>query len=165
MVLGRFKTYNVFGLAFRRVSRSTVPRFEQLIIEIIKLFRCILSTNMSTSNTYLRGTSETTTTSATATASAYFGVMSSQLKWFCTYSVVVSAFSRVPTHTGKTGKPGKMREVFPVREKSGNFRISPESQGKVREFFYQSGKSQGKLDQKIILLFYVESLKNSCFQT
>ena len=58
---------------------------------------------------------------------------------------------RVPTHTGK---PGKMREVFPVREKSGNFRISPESQGKVREFSI----SQGKLDQKIIL-FYGESPK------
>ena len=24
--------------------------------------------------------------------------------------------TRVPTHTGKTGKPGKLREVFPVRE-------------------------------------------------
>ena len=59
--------------------------------------------------------------------------------------------SRVPTHTGK---PGKMREVFPVREKSENFRISPESQGKVMEFFI----SQGKLDQKIILLFYGKSL-------
>ena len=65
----------------------------------------------------------------------------------------------------KTGKPGKMREVFPVREKSGNFRISPESQG----IFYQSGKSQGKLDQKIILLFYIIYIillfKTSCFQT
>ena len=30
---------------------------------------------------------------------------------------------RVPTHTGKTGIPGKLREVFPVREKSGNFKI------------------------------------------
>ena len=69
-------------------------------------------------------------------------------------SLVLST-NRVPTHTGKTGKPGKMREVFPVREKSGNFRISPESRG----IFYQSGKSQGKLDQKIILLFYGESLK------
>ena len=38
------------------------------------------------------------------------------------------------------GKPGKMREVFPVREKSGNFRISPESQGKVMEFFISQGK-------------------------
>ena len=44
---------------------------------------------------------------------------------------------RVPTHTGK---PGKMREVFPVREKSGNFRISQESQGKVREFSISQGK-------------------------
>ena len=26
-----------------------------------------------------------------------------------------------PTETGKTGKPGKMRRHFPVREKSGNF--------------------------------------------
>ena len=59
---------------------------------------------------------------------------------------------RIPTHTGK---PGKMREVFPVREKSGNFRISPESQGEVREFSI----SQGKLDQKVILLFYGKSLK------
>ena len=80
-------------------------------------------------------------------------------------SYVKSVSCRVPTHTGKTVKPGKMREVFPVREKSENFRISPESQGKVREFsisqgiFYQSGKSQGKLDQKIISLFYGESLK------
>ena len=52
----------------------------------------------------------------------------------CTQSI------RVPTHTGKTGKPGKMREVFPVRENSGNFRISPESQGKVREFSISQGK-------------------------
>ena len=52
---------------------------------------------------------------------------------------------RVPTHTGKAGKPGKMREVFPVREKSGNFKILPKSQG----ILYESGKSQGKLDQKI----------------
>ena len=64
------------------------------------------------------------------------------------FNIVLKAL-RVPTHTGKTGKPGKMREVSPVREKSGNFRISPESQG----IFYQSGKSQGKLDQKIILIF------------
>ena len=47
---------------------------------------------------------------------------------------------RVPTHTGKTGKPGKIREVFPVREKSGNFKILPESQGKVREFCMSQGK-------------------------
>ena len=38
---------------------------------------------------------------------------------------------RVPTDTGK---PGKMRQLFPVREKSGNFEKMSESQGKVREF-------------------------------
>ena len=50
--------------------------------------------------------------------------------------------SRVPTSTGKSGK---MRENFPAREKSENFEILPES--------------QGKLDQKIIKLFYGASLK------
>ena len=30
--------------------------------------------------------------------------------------------SRVPTGTGNPGKPGKMRQLFPVREKSGNFK-------------------------------------------
>ena len=38
---------------------------------------------------------------------------------------------RVPTNTGK---PGKMRQLFPVREKSGNFEKMSKSQGKVREF-------------------------------
>ena len=38
---------------------------------------------------------------------------------------------RVPTDTGK---PGKMRQLFPVREKSGNFEKILKSQGKVREF-------------------------------
>ena len=38
---------------------------------------------------------------------------------------------RVPTDTGK---PGKMRQLFPVREKSGNFEKLSKSQGKVREF-------------------------------
>ena len=47
---------------------------------------------------------------------------------------------RVPTRTGKTVKPGKMREVFPVREKSGNFKILPKSQGEVREFCMSQGK-------------------------
>ena len=41
---------------------------------------------------------------------------------------------RVPTDTGKPGKPGKMRQLFPVREKSGNFEKILKSQGKVREF-------------------------------
>ena len=65
---------------------------------------------------------------------------------------------RVPT---RTGKPGKIREVFPVREKSGNFKIFSESQGKVREFCI----SQGKLDQKIKKGFYGGKSKISCFQT
>ena len=37
----------------------------------------------------------------------------------------------VPTWTEKTGKPGKMGKLFPVREKSGNV----EQTGKVREFY------------------------------
>ena len=45
---------------------------------------------------------------------------------------------RVPTDTGK---PGKMRQLFPVREKSGNFEKMSKSQGILNE----SGKSQGKL--------------------
>ena len=45
---------------------------------------------------------------------------------------------RVPTDTGK---PGKMRQLFPVREKSGNFEKILKSQGILSE----SGKSQGKL--------------------
>ena len=57
---------------------------------------------------------------------------------------------RVLTHTGKMG------EVFPVREKSGNFKILPKSRG----ILYESGKSQGKLDQKMKKIFYEESLKS-----
>ena len=49
-------------------------------------------------------------------------------------------FFRVPSRTGKTGKPGKLREVFPVREKSGNFKMLLKSQGKVREFWSSQGK-------------------------
>ena len=45
---------------------------------------------------------------------------------------------RVPTDTGK---PGKMRQLFPVREKSGNFEKILKSQGILSE----SRKSQGKL--------------------
>ena len=43
---------------------------------------------------------------------------------------------RGPTCTGKIGKPEKLREVFPVREKSGNFKILPKSHG----ILVQSGK-------------------------
>ena len=46
----------------------------------------------------------------------------------------LNRISRVPTGTGKHGIPGKMRQLFPVREKSGNFEKMSKSQGKVREF-------------------------------
>ena len=48
---------------------------------------------------------------------------------------------RVPTRTGKTGKPGKMGRHFPVREKSGNF----EQTGKVREKSGKITQNTGKL--------------------
>ena len=59
--------------------------------------------------------------------------------------IVINVLFRVSTPTGKIGKPGEFREVFPVREKPENFQILSESQGKVRIFW----SSQGKLDQKI----------------
>ena len=52
---------------------------------------------------------------------------------------------RVPTDTGKPGKPGKMRQLFPVREKSGNFEKILKSPGKSQGILSESGKSQGKL--------------------
>ena len=48
---------------------------------------------------------------------------------------------RVPTRTGKTGKPGKMGRHFPVREKSGNF----EQTGKVRERSGKTTQNTGKM--------------------
>ena len=53
------------------------------------------------------------------------------------HSCGVNVNSRVPTCTGK---PGKLSEVFPVREKSENFKMLPKSQGKVREFLSSQGK-------------------------
>ena len=47
---------------------------------------------------------------------------------------------RIPT---KTGKPGKMRRHFPVREKSGNF----EQTGKVRENHTKYWKNEKILDK------------------
>ena len=44
-------------------------------------------------------------------------------------------YCRVPTDTGK------MRQLFPIREKSGNFEKMSKSQGILNE----SGKSKGKL--------------------
>ena len=61
--------------------------------------------------------------------------------WERTFRVsLYHSLLRIPTDTGK---PGKIREVIPVWEKSGNFRILPENRGKVREFYV----SQGQLDQ------------------
>ena len=51
----------------------------------------------------------------------------------------------VPT---RTGKPGKMRKLFPVREKSGNF----EQTGKVREFCPNTGKA-GNFSQFLFFFF------------
>ena len=45
----------------------------------------------------------------------------------------------LPTSTGKTGKRGEIREFFPVREKSGNFNMLPETQGNIREFWVSQG--------------------------
>ena len=64
----------------------------------------------------------------------------------------VSCPDRVPTRTGKTGKPGKMGRHFPVREKSGNF----EQTGKVREKSGKTTPNTGKLrefQKKIICYF------------
>ena len=58
-------------------------------------------------------------------------------------------YFRVPTRTGKTGKPAKMGRHFPVREKSGNF----EQTGKVRENHTKYGKSRG-ISEKFYLLFF-----------
>ena len=64
----------------------------------------------------------------------------------------LGVFDRVPTRTGKTGKPGKMGRHFPVREKSGNF----EQTGKVREKSGKTTPNTGKLrefQKKIICYF------------
>ena len=71
------------------------------------------------------------------------------------YSETVAPFSspnnlyRVPTRTGKTGKPGKMGRHFPVREKSGNF----EQTGKVRENHTKYWKTE-EISEKNYLLFF-----------
>ena len=40
--------------------------------------------------------------------------------------------NRVPTDTGKPGIPGKMRQLFPVREKSGNFEKNVKKSGNFK---------------------------------
>ena len=59
-------------------------------------------------------------------------------------------FVRVPTWTGKSGKPGKMGRHFPVREKSRNF----EQTGKVRENHTKYWKMEINWD-KYYLIFLV----------
>ena len=68
-----------------------------------------------------------------------------------------SAIARVPTRTGKTGKPGKMGRHFPVREKSGNF----EQTGKVREKSGKTTQNTGKLRefQKKIICYFLMIFK------
>ena len=65
---------------------------------------------------------------------------------------------RVPTQTGKSGKPGKMGRHFPVREKSGNF----EQTGKVREksgkITQNTGKTSGNF--KKMLCYFLVIFKN-----
>ena len=61
-------------------------------------------------------------------------------------------YTRVPTRTGKTGKPGKTGRHFPVREKSGNF----EQTGKVREKSGKTTQNTGKLrkfQKKLFVIF------------
>ena len=62
------------------------------------------------------------------------------LVWGCTL-----LWYRVPTWTGKPGKPGKMGRHFPVREKSGNY----EQTGKVREKSGKITQNTGKLQGKV----------------
>ena len=57
--------------------------------------------------------------------------------------------NRVPTRTGKTGKPGKIGRHFPVREKSGNF----EQTGKVRENHTKYWKTEEISEKKYLLFF------------
>ena len=58
---------------------------------------------------------------------------------------------RVPTWTGKPGKPGKMGRHFPVREKSGIFVQT----GKVREKSGKITQNTGKLREfQTNIIFY-----------
>ena len=49
----------------------------------------------------------------------------------------------------RTGKPGKLKAVFRVREKSGNLKKLLE----IRGILIQSGESPGNLDKKNILKY------------
>ena len=75
---------------------------------------------------------------------------SCMLYWTGTQSVLHDHMhiSRVPTRTGKPGKPEKMGRHFPVREKSGNF----EQTGKVREKSGKITQNTGKLREFEIII-------------
>ena len=62
---------------------------------------------------------------------------------------IVKALAEWGGGGGKPGIPGKMRQLFPVREKSGNFEKISKSQGKVREFLMSQGKVRENCDSKI----------------
>ena len=67
----------------------------------------------------------------------------------CTITFAVFLpFNRVPTRTGKTGKPGKMGRHFPVREKSQGILNRLEKSGKTTQ---NTGKLR-KFQKKIIYL-------------
>ena len=67
--------------------------------------------------------------------------------------------NRVPTRTGKPGKPGKMERHFPVREKSGNF----EQTGKVREKSGKNTQNAGKLRKfEINIIDILSDIKMNC---
>ena len=76
----------------------------------------------------------------------------------------MSFIFRVPTHTGKTGKPGKMREVFPVREKSGILEFHQKVREKSGNFLSVREKSGEIRSENNIIILWGKS-KNSCFQT
>ena len=74
---------------------------------------------------------------------------------------IVQFRTRVPTRTGKTGKPGKMGRHFPVREKSGNF----EQTGKVREKSGKITQNTGKFREfqtNILFVIFFNNIQIYC---
>ena len=61
---------------------------------------------------------------------------------------------------GSTGRQGKVREVFPIRKKLGNFKILTKSSG----ILGQSGNGQGRLYQKISKITWKVSINSRTFQ-
>ena len=66
-----------------------------------------------------------------------------------TFDYCIPCNNRVPTRTGKPGKPRKMGRHFPVRQKSGNF----DQTGKVRENHTKYWKTEGISDKYYMLFF------------